>query len=172
MVLPLKNTIFHHSIFLLSTHKGSSNPFWKEPTHLKIALVSKKGRSASMLPSLNRSTNVCTTYLVLHNSNEWRHNYRDALARAFSQLIKQLVSCPDLFFARYFSHAEGKNSLVNCLSNFCSKRHVRGAPIRLLTRMTSRTAVDRDQRWLGSWSAMNFLVFGSSEDDPCNKPSL
>ena len=29
----------------------------------------------------------------------------------------RLVSCPD-----YFSHAEGKNSLVNCLFNFCSVR--------------------------------------------------
>ena len=40
---------------------------------------------------------------------------------------KYIVSCPD-----NFPHAEGKNSLVNCLFNFCSKRHVRGAPIRLL----------------------------------------
>ena len=38
-----------------------------------------------------------------------------------------LVSCP-----AYFSHAEGKNSLVNGLFRFCSKRHVGGAPIRLL----------------------------------------
>ena len=30
---------------------------------------------------------------------------------------RQVVSCPD-----YFSHTEGKNSLVNCLSNFCSMR--------------------------------------------------
>ena len=29
----------------------------------------------------------------------------------------EVVSCPD-----YFSHAEGKNSLVNCLFNFCSMR--------------------------------------------------
>ena len=29
----------------------------------------------------------------------------------------RVVSCPD-----YFSHAEGKNSLVNCLFNFCSVR--------------------------------------------------
>ena len=32
-------------------------------------------------------------------------------------LGEELVSCRD-----YFSHAEGKNSLVNCLSNFCSVR--------------------------------------------------
>ena len=38
-----------------------------------------------------------------------------------------LVSCP-----AYFSHAEGKNSQVNGLFCFCSKRHVGGAPIRLL----------------------------------------
>ena len=38
-----------------------------------------------------------------------------------------LVLCPD-----YFLHAEGKNSLVNSLFNFCSMRHDRGAPIRLL----------------------------------------
>ena len=31
-----------------------------------------------------------------------------------------------------FLHAERKNNLVNCLFNFCSKRHVRGAPIRVL----------------------------------------
>ena len=40
---------------------------------------------------------------------------------------ENLVSCPD-----YFSHAEGKNSLVNSLFNFCSVRHDRGTPIRLL----------------------------------------
>ena len=38
-----------------------------------------------------------------------------------------VVSCPD-----YPLHAEGKNSLVNCLFNFCSVCHDGGAPIRLL----------------------------------------
>ena len=38
-----------------------------------------------------------------------------------------LVSCPG-----YFSQTGGKNSLVNSLFRFCSKRHVSGTPIRLL----------------------------------------
>ena len=50
-----------------------------------------------------------------------------------------IVSCPD-----YFSHAEGKNSLVNCLFNFCSKHHDRGAPIRLL----HANDVTYSTRWL------------------------
>ena len=51
-----------------------------------------------------------------------------------------LVSCPD-----YFSHAEGKSSLVNCLFNFCSD---------CFTRMMSCIVTNGDQRWQGTCSAM------------------
>ena len=47
--------------------------------------------------------------LMWQNSGN-RHNH------SLNCVLKShLVSCPD-----YFSHAEGKNSLVNCLFNFCS----------------------------------------------------
>ena len=49
-----------------------------------------------------------------------------ACANRCYELVLEIVTCPE-----YFSHAEGKNSLVNCLCNFCSKRHDGGAPIRL-----------------------------------------
>ena len=51
----------------------------------------------------------------------------DAKTRGMPSDQHKLVSCP-----AYFSHAEVKNSLVNGLFRFCSKRHVGGAPIRLL----------------------------------------
>ena len=49
---------------------------------------------------------------------------------------------PRLFFAR---------GGENCLFNFCSKRHVRGAPIRLFhaNDVTYCNRYDGDQRWLG-----------------------
>ena len=59
-----------------------------------------------------------------------------------------LVSCP-----AYFSHAEGKNSLVNGLFRFCSKYHIGGAPIRLLHENVT-TAVNGNQWRLGSWSVI------------------
>ena len=60
-----------------------------------------------------------------------------------------VVSCP-----AYFLQAEGKNSLVNCLFRFCSKRHVGGAPIRLLHENDVTYCINCDQRRLGGWSVI------------------
>ena len=59
-----------------------------------------------------------------------------------SSVGEEVVLCPD-----YFSHAEGKNSLVNCLFNFCSNIVVLQSDC--FMRMMSRTAIDGDQRRLG-----------------------
>ena len=137
-----------------------------------------------MLPSLNRSTNECTMYLVLHNSDEWRHNYHGALARALSQLIKQLVSCPDYFLPGIFRTQRGKvvwpGNMVSwrgdmvawpgdmmslagnvfCIGDIMSwstayRIFVPSATFVALQldcfmRRMSRTAIDGNQRWLGS----------------------
>ena len=62
--------------------------------------------------------------------------------------VSKTVLCP-----AYFSHAERKNSLVNCLFRFCSKHHQRGTPIRLLYQ-NDVTYCNGNQWRLASWSVM------------------
>ena len=67
---------------------------------------------------------LCANHDVT-NMNEMRHFLNDIILLAIT--VASVVSCSD-----YLSHTEGKNSLVNGLFRFCSKRHVGGASIRLL----------------------------------------
>ena len=60
-----------------------------------------------------------------------------------------LVSCPD-----YFSHAEGKMVWSTAYSIFVPSTTMVVLQSDCLMRMTSSTAVNGDQRKLGSWSAM------------------
>ena len=60
-----------------------------------------------------------------------------------------LVSCPV-----YFSHTERKNSLVNGLFCFCSKRHAGGAPIRLLHENDVTYCKNSEATWLKRYTSI------------------
>ena len=64
----------------------------------------------------------------------------------------------------YFPRAEGKNSLVNCLLNFCSVLQSD-----CFMQMMSHTAIDGDQRRLGSWSAMQETKPGRTRERPAKE---
>ena len=91
--------------------------------HLKVVLA-----------AIEKVTAVQTCLRGCSYASLFTGDQRRTLARSRRLFI---VSCPD-----YFSHAEGKNSLV--------QTHVRGAPIRLLHANDVTYATDGDQRWLGS----------------------
>ena len=78
-----------------------------------------------------RGLHVHQTKLCIHKLCKWQRLvlrwFLIQKGYGLRTVLLGLVSCPG-----YFLHTEGKNSLVNSLFRFCSKRHVSGTPIRLL----------------------------------------
>ena len=96
-------------------------------------------RHCNILISIHYRVRTLTPHNTEESENTPESPYLGEIKR-----MRKLVSCP-----AYFSHAEGKNSLVNGLFRLCSKRHVGGAPIRLLHENDVTYCINCDQRRLG-----------------------